>query len=325
MTTIKPRKLSSSLRGSLSDRKGTTKINIPKTIIDKHYRYKREIISIRSEGRGKNTHTILLNINSISKSLDRHVSVIGKYFSFRLGVRYVISKEKNTLSSICKVDELEILLENFIEQYVLCMSCNNPETSFELSGMVLFLSCKACGNLTKCNQKNKLTDYITKVTHNSKTIKTKKYDMIDTKSKFLTNQDEEFTFSLKMDEENVRKRREMEVGNNPLFFSLISQVGEIIAGLDVNNINKRIITLKDINNHRLLLYVLENEYNVYHSNISPLIILKKLYDEEIIEEDDILDWYRSRSRKISSEVSKNIRKDVQPMIKWLTEAEEESE
>jgi len=55
------------------------------------------------------------------------------------------------------------------------------------------------------------------------------------------------------------------------------------------------------------------------------VILKVLYDEDIIDEESILDWAKKVSKKyVSKELSEQIHKKADPFIKWLKEAEEET-
>merc|ERR1712156_1237598 len=55
-------------------------------------------------------------------------------------------------------------------------------------------------------------------------------------------------------------------------------------------------------------------------------ILKSFYDEDIIDEEVILEWGKKVSKKyVSKELSEQIHKKAEPFLKWLKEAEEESD
>jgi len=55
------------------------------------------------------------------------------------------------------------------------------------------------------------------------------------------------------------------------------------------------------------------------------VILKTLYDEDVIDEESILEWAKKVSKKyVSKELSEQIHKKAEPFIKWLKEAEEET-
>jgi len=56
------------------------------------------------------------------------------------------------------------------------------------------------------------------------------------------------------------------------------------------------------------------------------LILKAFYDEDIIDERVLLDWGAKPSKKyVGKEDNKEIRSKAEPFLKWLREAEEESE
>jgi translation initiation factor 5 len=55
-------------------------------------------------------------------------------------------------------------------------------------------------------------------------------------------------------------------------------------------------------------------------------ILKDMYEEDIIDEEVIIDWAKKVSKKyVSKEMAAKIHEKAAPFIKWLKEAEEESE
>lgn len=56
------------------------------------------------------------------------------------------------------------------------------------------------------------------------------------------------------------------------------------------------------------------------------IILKEMYEEDIIEEEVTLDWAKKVSKKyVSKEMAAKIHEKATPFVKWLKEAEEETE
>uniref|UniRef100_A0A8C1K3W2 Eukaryotic translation initiation factor 5 n=2 Tax=Cyprinus carpio TaxID=7962 RepID=A0A8C1K3W2_CYPCA len=67
---------------------------------------------------------------------------------------------------------------------------------------------------------------------------------------------------------------------------------------------------------------------LYQTQLLPRvpIILKDLYDADLLEEDVILAWAEKVSKKyVSKELAKEIHAKAEPFVKWLKEAEEESE
>lgn len=57
-----------------------------------------------------------------------------------------------------------------------------------------------------------------------------------------------------------------------------------------------------------------------------MVVLKTFYDEDILEEEVIVEWAAKESKKyVSKEMSRKIHEKVAPFIKWLKEAEEDSD
>merc|ERR1711991_989026 len=54
------------------------------------------------------------------------------------------------------------VLDLFIEKFVLCGSCRNPETFMVPSKGQVKLRCISCGNETVCDPKHKMSDYVLK-------------------------------------------------------------------------------------------------------------------------------------------------------------------
>jgi translation initiation factor 5 len=106
-------------------------VNVPRRNDDPFYRYKMPVIKVRVEGRGKMVKTTLENIEDVAKSIERPTDFLMKYFAFELGVQYAVKNDKHTLGSARSADELADLLDIFIDKFILCGSCNNPETMFQ--------------------------------------------------------------------------------------------------------------------------------------------------------------------------------------------------
>jgi len=73
---------------------------------------------------------------------------------------------------------------------------------------------------------------------------------------------------------------------------------------------------------------IEKTVETYEAVLLPKVanIFKDLFDEDILEEEVILDWAKKVSKKnVSKEMAQKIHDKVAPFIKWLKEAEEESD
>jgi len=125
-----------------------------KDIIDPFYRYRMPIMKIKQN---KNQTTIE-NLDLIGKSLDRSSLELLKMFSYCLGTSS--NMKKKSLSGIYNYQQLHDHLIKYIDQYILCEHCENPETIYVISKKKLYIQCKACSGLTLINGDDRLIKYI---------------------------------------------------------------------------------------------------------------------------------------------------------------------
>jgi len=57
---------------------------------------------------------------------------------------------------------LAVVLDKFIEKYVLCKQCRNPETDLSVKGEIISSKCRACGKNSTVDMGQKLSTYILK-------------------------------------------------------------------------------------------------------------------------------------------------------------------
>ena len=113
---------------------------------DPFYRYKMPALQIKQQ-----TNCVIIeNLVQVAKSLHRSPVMIMKFFGIRLGTQ--VSIQKMSVNGAFKGPELQEALQEYIEQYVLCPSCGNPETDIYVKASKTNenkkrykRSCKACG------------------------------------------------------------------------------------------------------------------------------------------------------------------------------------
>ncbi len=135
-----------------------TTVNIPRSVEDPFYRYTMPSLRIASEGRGQNTRTILSNIHAIADALSRPVTWCMKWLSYQLGIPIASMGGICMLKGQPTLDQLNSALDSFINDFVLCSTCGNPETRIHFKE-TLSLRCKACGHSTT-PPVSKMTRYI---------------------------------------------------------------------------------------------------------------------------------------------------------------------
>lgn len=120
-------------------------VNIDRRSIDPYNRYQMPKIVIQNQG----SATILVNISNIGKSLHRPTSCtkndgvyllkiniffssldITKFFSYEFSVPIRLDTKQNCyiMSGHQDRETLQNAVHRFIEYFVLCSKCNNPET-----------------------------------------------------------------------------------------------------------------------------------------------------------------------------------------------------
>ena len=112
---------------------------------DPHYRYKMPSISTHIESKNGGT-TIIDNIDTIACKLKREPGELQKYFRKALSCNVKYDKEKGIIISALKeTGDLQTILSSYIDKFVLCPNCQNPETVKEIIKKKITLSCSACG------------------------------------------------------------------------------------------------------------------------------------------------------------------------------------
>lgn len=111
---------------------------------DPFYRYKMEEVILVQQS----TKISFNNIDNICKDLDRDpkmlVAYLKKYFKSNLAYK---DNAVQTAKIISK-SEMQNAIYSFIDKYVLCNKCKNPETVFNEEKKKTTLTCKACSFTT---------------------------------------------------------------------------------------------------------------------------------------------------------------------------------
>lgn len=111
-------------------------------IPDPCYRYMMPQLETQLFGKNQSRRTVLVNLNDIGAALQRDTDEIVKYIACRLGV----SSTSCSIKGEHSVKELQELVQDYIEQYVLCPTCGLPETSYKVKRSTVQARCAACGH-----------------------------------------------------------------------------------------------------------------------------------------------------------------------------------
>ncbi|KAJ2798734.1 eukaryotic translation initiation factor 5 [Coemansia furcata] len=136
--------------------------NIPRSLKDGFCRYKMPRLQAKIEGKGNGIKTVLPNIVDVARALSRPPAYPAKYFGNELGAQVQIEEksEKYIVNGAHEVSKLQDVLDGFIDRYVLCPVCKNPETDLIIKDKMITRKCGACGERTDVDMRHGLAKYI---------------------------------------------------------------------------------------------------------------------------------------------------------------------
>jgi translation initiation factor 5 len=112
---------------------------------DPFFRYKMNKIIIKHEGVGNGVKTVLKNLSHIAKDLNRDSMDILQYIASDLSVCSLQRNDDYIINGTFSLDVLQDIISRFVDHFVLCDVCENPETSFSVKKQQLCKTCNACG------------------------------------------------------------------------------------------------------------------------------------------------------------------------------------
>jgi translation initiation factor 5 len=139
-------------------------INIRRDETDRFYRYKMERLQSKIEGKGNGIKTVIVNLSSVAQSLARPPAYVIKYFGFELGAQTNTNPNDDRwiINGAHDAAKLQDYLDGFINKFVLCKKCKNPETDVIIKDGRILLDCKACGQRSDVDLRLKLSSFILK-------------------------------------------------------------------------------------------------------------------------------------------------------------------
>ncbi|ROT35953.1 hypothetical protein SODALDRAFT_381232 [Sodiomyces alkalinus F11] len=139
-------------------------VNVRRDVSDAFYRYKMERLQTKIEGKGNGIKTVVVNLSSVAQSLARPGAYLIKYFGFELGAQTNIdpADDRWIINGAHDASKLQDHLDGFINKFVLCKKCKNPETDVNINNERILLDCKACGQRSEVDLRLKLSGFILK-------------------------------------------------------------------------------------------------------------------------------------------------------------------
>ncbi|AYV75986.1 MAG: translation initiation factor 2 subunit beta [Terrestrivirus sp.] len=125
--------------------------------IDPTYRYRMPPIQITKQ----KTKSVITNIKEVCKALDRDPLILVDYFKKKFSTPMNVDLDENRveLKSI-EQNELQNAIFEFIEYFILCPTCRNPETDLSNKKTTLYIKCRACSHYGPLQMHNKLVNKV---------------------------------------------------------------------------------------------------------------------------------------------------------------------
>jgi len=140
-------------------------VNIRRDVDDKFYRYRMPVLLTKIEGKGNGIKTVVPNMSDVARALSRPPTYPTKFFGSELGAQTTVDEKNDRyiVNGAHDATRLRELLDGFIEKFVLCGSCKNPETDLIITkNEMIVRDCKACGERTSVDMRHRLSTYIIK-------------------------------------------------------------------------------------------------------------------------------------------------------------------
>jgi len=141
-------------------------LNVNTSVTDVFYRYKMPRLQAKVEGKGNGIKTVIVNMKEVAIALCRPPSYPCKFFGCELGAQTLMDakNDRYIVNGAHDAAKLQDMLDGFIRKFVLCPSCDNPETVLQVKEKkgIIAQSCKACGHQGLLDMRHKLTTFILK-------------------------------------------------------------------------------------------------------------------------------------------------------------------
>ncbi len=123
------------------------------------------VLLTKIEGKGNGIKTVVPNMSDVARALSRPPTYPTKFFGSELGAQTSVDEKNDRyiVNGAHDANRLRELLDAFIDKFVLCGSCKNPETDLTLTkNEMIVRDCKACGERTGVDMRHRLSTYILK-------------------------------------------------------------------------------------------------------------------------------------------------------------------
>jgi len=137
-------------------------LNIPSSNSDPNYRYRMPRLVSKIEGRGNGIKTNIMNMGDIARALKRPPEYTTKFCGTELGTqsKFDTAEGKSIVNGAHDPRDLQVLIDKFVEKYVLCPNCSLPEIDLVLKKGLVGCNCNACGYNGNLDNVHKLASFM---------------------------------------------------------------------------------------------------------------------------------------------------------------------
>ena len=312
-------------------------INVNNGVRDPFYRYKMPKVQIKVEGNGKGAKTVVVNTTEIAKALDRPPMYLTKYLGYTLCVQvnHDTRTDRHIVSGVHTSNKIQGLFYGFIQKYVLCPECKNPETDLSEKKNSITITCRACGNRGAVRVIDKISTYILK---SLQAIPEDHGADIDTAC--AAGPEQSTAAKLRILSDFVKRRKDrVDITEEVIGESKRLEIGSrasmaLCEGLFDENVleqlrRHRILIIRflidDTKAQKYFLHGIESVIARYDLLTKVPHIMKAIYELFYIISDDVFfKWGSKRSNKfVEDELATAIRERAASFLAWLGETDEE--
>ena len=156
---------------------------------DPSYRYKMPRVQAKVEGRGNGIKTCILGVSGVAQACKRPAAQVTKFFGCELGAqsKYLEDEDRALVNGAFETRDLQDLVFKYLEYFVNCRACGNPETTMSIKGKkkgaTVWLKCLACGETTEAESTHKLATFIMKAATSASGVKLSKKEAREARKK----------------------------------------------------------------------------------------------------------------------------------------------
>jgi translation initiation factor 2 subunit 2 len=91
------------------------------------------------------TKTVILNFKEIAQRVNRDPNHLLKFIARELGTSGSLEDSRASMQGRFSKEAVDELIVRYIKAYVLCGSCNKPDTKLVRDVRLTFIQCEVCG------------------------------------------------------------------------------------------------------------------------------------------------------------------------------------